>query len=92
MPWLLGVLVVVAAGLFAVVKYLRGSEQNRSDLGERNAALDFEEQRQAQEDAAATEARKARRETLHEKAASADSDGVDQLLRDLTGADDPNVN
>jgi hypothetical protein len=93
MPWLLGVLIVVAGGVFAVVKYLRGAEQNRSDLGERDAALELERQRKRQMEAAAAEARKARRERLHEMAAGADSDGIDRLLRELTEAEDgPNVN
>lgn len=92
MPWFLGVLLVVAAGLYAVIKYLRGAEGNSATLGTRNAELDAERERVRQMEAAAAEARKARRESLHEKVDAADSDDVDKLLRDLTGADDPNVN
>jgi len=88
----LGALVVLVGSVVAVVKYVRGAEANKSALSERDAELEVEHQRQRQMDAAAQEARKARRESLREKVDSADSAGVDKLLRDLTSADDPNLN
>lgn len=84
-----GVLIALAGCLIGVVKYLRRAASTEATLGERDAELNLERQRVRQMESADTEARKSRREKLREKAATADPD---QLLRDVTGADDPNVN
>lgn len=92
MQWL-AVLLVIAGGLFFVIKYLRRAEANAAALGERNAALEVESARVRQMESAAAEARKARREKLHEKAARVrTADDAARLLRDVTGADDPTLN
>lgn len=90
---ILGVLIVLLGGLAAMVKYLRGAEANRAALSERNAELDLEQERVRQMEAAAADAMKARREKIREQAARVrGADDAARLLREVTGADDPNVN
>jgi hypothetical protein len=89
----LGVLLALGAGAWAVVKYLRRAEANSAALGERTAELDSERERVAQQEKAALDAMRVRRKRLDEKAARVSgADDAARLLRDVTGADDPTVN
>lgn len=89
----LGVLIALGAGVFVVVKYLRGAEANRAALDERTEELTTERARTAQQERAALDAMRDRRTRLDEKAARVrDASGAAELLRSVTGADDPNIN
>lgn len=87
------VLIILLGGAVAVVKYLRGAEAKAVALDERSAELNLEQQRVRQMEAAATAEREARRTRLRETAAAVHSaDDAARLLRDVTGADNAEVN
>ena len=86
-------LIAVLGGVFAVVKYLRGAEANRAALEVRTAELDEERKRVRQQEEAALDAMRARREKINAKAARVrGADDAAKLLAEVTGADDPSLN
>jgi hypothetical protein len=94
MVWgILAALISVLGGVVGVVKYLRRAEANRAALDTTTAERDFARGHVRQMETAAADARDARRTRLDEKATAVRGpDDAARLLREVTGADDPQVN
>lgn len=76
-----------------VLYYIKGVGSNESLLKQREAELAEANERIAAMEAVAAKERAERLRVLDEKAAAVhDAAGAAELLRDVTGADDPEVN
>ena len=94
MSWsMVGVLIALAGMAFGVVKFLRRDASTGAALSERDAQLEIERERVRRLEEAEARARAARRRDTDERAAAVrDAAGAAGMLRDVTQADDPEVN